>query len=93
MNEEGEVIGAVKEIQDNGISLKEAKAGSNVAISMDGVTFGRQIKENETLYVFINDENERALRYKFTDMLDNEEKALLEKTAAVKAKAKKPKNE
>ncbi len=92
MNEEGEVIGAVKEIQDNGISLKEAKSGANVAISMEGVTFGRQIKENETLYVFINDENERALRYKFTDLLDNEEKALLEKTAAIKAKARKPKS-
>jgi translation initiation factor 5B len=88
MNQHGEIVGRVKEIQDNAISLKESKAGESVAISMEDVTFGRQVKENETLYVFMNDENERALRYKFPDMLDSESKDLLEEMSDIKAKAK-----
>ena len=88
MNQHGEIVGRVKEMQDNAISLKEAKVGESVAISIEDITFGRQVKENETLYTFMNDENERALMYKFTDLLDNESRDLLDEISAIKAKAK-----
>ncbi len=88
MDEHGEIVGKVKEVQDNGISLQEAKKGSSVAISMDGVTFGRQVRENDTLYTFMNDENERALRYKFDNLLDDESKDLLERISQIKESAK-----
>jgi hypothetical protein len=75
-------------MQDNALSLKEAKVGKSVAISIEDIAFGRQVKENETLYTFMNDENERALMYKFTDLLDNESGDLLDEISAIKAKAK-----
>ncbi len=88
MNQHGEIVGRVKEMQDNAISLKESKAGESIAISMEDVTFGRQVRENETLYTFMNDENERSLRYKFPDMLDNESRDLLDEISNIKARAK-----
>ena len=75
----------MKEIQDNGISMAEAKKGASAAISVDAITYGRQIKENDMLLVFMNDENERALRYKFPDMLSDEEMGLLDETSAAKS--------
>ena len=88
MNEHGTIIGKVKEIQDNGISMQEAKKGSSVAISIDDVTYGRQIRENDILYTFMNDENERALRYKFESLLDEESKDLLEQISQIKGKGR-----
>ncbi len=87
MNRHGEIIGRIKEIQDNGISMQEAKKGANIAISIEEVTFGRQVRENEDLYVFLNDDEVRVLRYKFADMLSDEEEDLLEETVAVKEAA------
>ena len=89
MNERGEILGRIKEIQDNGTGMAEAKKGANVAISIEEITFGRHVKESDLLYVFLNDENERALRYKFMDLIDDDERSLLEKTSIVKQSAKK----
>ncbi len=89
MNERGEILGRIKEIQDNGTGMAEAKKGANVAISIEDITFGRHVKESDLLYVFLNDENERALRYKFMDLIDDDEKSLLERTSVVKQSAKK----
>jgi len=86
MNQQGEVIGRVKEIQDNGVRLSEAKKGSSVAISIDGITFGRQVREGDVLYTHINDEEERLLRTKFSYLLSDEEKDLLEEISKIKEK-------
>ncbi len=83
MKENGDVIGKVKEIQDNGVGKQEAKKGDNVAISISDVTFGRQIKDNDVLYTFISSEEIRALKYKFSEMLTDDDKQLLEKLAAI----------
>ena len=91
MNERGEILGRIKEIQDNGTGMAEAKKGANVAISIEDITFGRHVKESDLLYVFLNDENERALRYKFMDLIDDDERSLLERTSIVKQSAKKKK--
>lgn len=89
MNRMGDVVGTVKEMQDNGINLQEAKKGDSLALSMDGVTYGRQIQENEQLYVFLNDEDERALRYKFTNMISDSELELLDEVSRIKAQKRK----
>ncbi|MGC8710509.1 MAG: translation initiation factor IF-2 [Candidatus Micrarchaeia archaeon] len=85
MKKDGNIIGRVKEMQDNGITLQEAKKGDSVAISIEDITFGRQIKDDDILYTFINDENERLLRYKFSDMLSDEEKSVLDEISKIKA--------
>ena len=89
MNSKGDVVGRVKEIQENGIRLEEAQAGKAVAISMDEVTFGRQVKEGETLYTFINDDEERLLKTKFAYLLSDDEKELLNEISSIKAKSRK----
>ena len=89
VNRMGEIVGKIKEIQDNGISLQEAKKGNSVAISVDGVTYGRQIKDGETLYVFLNDDEERALRYKFENLLTDEDRDILEELDKIKEKTRK----
>ena len=86
MNKNGNIIGRIREIQDNGITLQEAKKGDKVAISIDDITFGRQVKEDDILYTHVNDESERLLRQKFSDLLNNEEKELLNVISEIKQK-------
>jgi translation initiation factor 5B len=84
MDEHGDMIGRVRELQDNGISMQEAKKGESVAISIDGITFGRQIKDNDVLYAHINDDEERLLKLKFSYLLNDEEKDLLSEISRIK---------
>ncbi len=89
MNRFGDVLGTVKEMQDNGISLQEAKKGDSLAMSMDGVTYGRQLQQDEDLYVFLNDDDERALRYKFSGLLSEGEVDVLDEISRIKAQKRK----
>jgi len=61
MKDDGRVVGRVKSIQDKKASLKEAKTGAEVAVAMDGVTFGRQVKGEDVLYVEMPEADARAL--------------------------------
>ncbi len=88
MNKNGTLIGRVKEIQNNGVSMPEAKKGDSVAISIPDVTFGRQIKDNDVLYTHLSDEEVRALKYKHAELLTDEENDLLEEISKVKKLAK-----
>ena len=88
MDGHGDVIGRIKEMQNNGNGVDEAKKGESVAVSMDGVTFGRQLKDNDVLYSHINDDEERLLRSKFGYMLNDEEKDLLDEVIRIKRSKK-----
>jgi len=46
---EGKKIGTVKGIQSEGTEVDEAKTGDRVAVSIEGPTVGRQIKEGDEL--------------------------------------------
>jgi translation initiation factor 5B len=50
MSETGEEIGDVKKIQSEKLSVEEATHGMEVAISISGVNFERQLKDKEFLY-------------------------------------------
>lgn len=89
MNEKGDIIGKIKEIQTEKSKLEMAKKGDNVAISVDGPTFGRQIKEGNVLYTRVPDADERLLIGNFSNLLSDEEKALLKKIIEVKKLSKK----
>jgi translation initiation factor 5B len=47
-------IGTVKEIQQESVTKEKAKKGDRVAVSIDGPTVGRQIKEGDELVTAIN---------------------------------------
>ena len=82
-----EHIGSIKEIQDNGKNLQEAKRGDKIAISLKSdITLGRQVVEGEPLYVSIPDNDIFLLKEKYKDKLGEDELAIIEKITAIKWK-------
>ena len=59
---DGNRVGRIKSIRSGQESLKEARQGAEVAISVDGVTVGRQIDEGDVLLVDIPESHARKLR-------------------------------
>ncbi len=88
MKANGDIVGRIKEIQDNGIGKQEAKKGDNVAISMEDVTYGRQVGENDVLYTAISSEEIRALKFKYSSMIDDEDSELLRVMSDINSAAK-----
>ena len=86
MDDTGKKITEVKSIQDNGVNVNDVSEGKQVAISLPGVTVGRQIFEGQTLYSEIPEEHFRG----FKDMkkfLKPSEIELLKEIALIKRKA------
>jgi translation initiation factor 5B len=54
MREDTKVVGKIKQMQKEKESIKAAKMGDLVAISIDDATIGRQISEGDILYSFIS---------------------------------------
>lgn len=71
------IIGEIKELQSEGKNIKEAKIGDKVAVSIEGVTVGRQIKENDILEVFLTQANLDLLQ-KIRNKLRSDEIELLD---------------
>ena len=84
INENGEVIGKIKEIQTEKTKLELAKKGEQVAISVEGPTYGRQVKDDSVLYTRVPDTDERLLTGEFSNLMDKEEKELLKKISEIK---------
>ncbi|MFH1823156.1 MAG: translation initiation factor IF-2 [archaeon] len=53
INEDGEEIDKLKNIQSENKTAEKVEIGAEVAISLAGVTFGRQIKEDQILFTDI----------------------------------------
>lgn len=79
---DGTNIGTINEIQDKAESIKSAGLGMQVAISMKKPTVGRQINENELLYVDISKEEAKAL----SGLLSADEEDVLEELMKLKRK-------
>ena len=85
MNEQGEQISHIKGIQENQNQLKEATQGMEVAISLPGVNFERQLKETNYLYTDMSDKQFRTFKEN-KDLLSKEELQALQKIAEIKRK-------
>jgi len=83
----GEKIGHVKNIQHEKASLKEAGEGMEVAISVPGVTFDRQLKDVEFLYSDMGETQFREFK-KNKDVLTQSEMRVLQEIAVIKRKEK-----
>ncbi|HJJ40696.1 MAG TPA: translation initiation factor IF-2, partial [Methanocorpusculum sp.] len=66
MTREGKIVGEVKQIKLNKENVSEAKEGAEVAVSIDGVTIGRQIDVGDVLYVAVPERHVKVLE---TEML------------------------
>jgi len=85
MKKDGSKIARVKHIELNKSAVGQANKGLDVAISLPGVTCGRQIGEHDLLYSEISESEFR--KYKnYKDLLNEEQKELLKEIAEIKRK-------
>jgi translation initiation factor 5B len=87
MKEDGRIIGSIKGIQSENKAIEEALQGQEVAISIEGVTVGRQIKGEDILYTSIPENDAKKL--KEMDILNPDEKDVLNKIVEIKRKQNK----
>jgi translation initiation factor 5B len=87
MRDDGKVIGSIKGIQSENKPIEEAVQGQEIAISIDGVTVGRQIKGEDILYTVIPEGDVKKL--KEMDVLNADEKDVLNKIIEIKRKINK----
>ncbi len=86
MRTDGKYIGEIQQIQHMGKSIKEAKAGQEVAISIRGnIMVGRHIKENDVLYTHIPLEHIRILVTKFKKILSPDTIDVLKEIIKIKS--------
>jgi len=81
LRDDGRVIGKIKSLRSGEDSLKEALAGSEVAMAVDGVTVGRQMSPGDVLYVDIP---ESAAKKLDSVDLNPDEKEVLEQVKGIK---------
>lgn len=86
IREDGQPVGEILRIQDRGKDVNEARAGMQVAISVDKGIVGRNINEGDALYVSVPDDHASELLTEFKDGLTEEEISLLEEVAKIKAR-------
>ncbi len=84
VNEEGVLVGEIKQIQSEKKTLEEARQGQQVAISMDEPTYGRQVFEKQILYTNVEKEDARLLEEKYLQVLSPEERELLKEIKKIK---------
>jgi len=85
LREDGRVVGRIKSIRKDDTNVLEAIMGEEVAIAIDDVTIGRQLKAGEVYYIDIPEDHGRKL---FKMNLSYEEQQVLEEIARIKRKEK-----
>lgn len=79
IKEDGSVVGSVQSMQKEGKNVGVAGEGDELAIAIDGVTIGRQIEGDETLYVDVPERHAKVIEKDLFDSLsENTKKAFLE---------------
>jgi len=71
--QDGSDVGEILQIQDQGEAIKEAKAGMQVAISLNKPVVGRHIEEGDILYVKVPEAHAKVLLTKFREALSGGE--------------------
>jgi translation initiation factor 5B len=73
MNADGRKIGVVHQLQEEGKNIDSAKKGQEVAISIQNITIGRQISEEEIMYSLPSSHEAKLLLKQFSHKLSPEE--------------------
>jgi translation initiation factor 5B len=87
IKDDGKIVGTIKGIQSENKAVEEAIQGQEVAISIEGVTVGRQIKGEDILYTDIPANDAKKLRD--MEVLNLDEKMVLNKIFEIKRKTDK----
>ena len=87
INQDGKIVGHIKSMQLENKAISEALQGAEVAISIEGVTVGRQIKGGDILFIDLPESDAKKL--KLMDVLNEDEKDVLNKIIDIKRKTNK----
>lgn len=85
MKQDGREVTEVKSMQMDQENIEKAERGKQVAVSMEGVTVGRQLNEGEIIYSAIPENDFRKLKG-LKKYLSEEEKQVLKEIAQIKRK-------
>ncbi len=77
MNEQGKKIGRVHQLQEDKKTISTARTGSEVACSVQGVTIGRQIREEDVFYSLPRHHEAKKLLKEFSHKLTPDEFEML----------------
>lgn len=83
IDEDGEKIGRIKALQDDGESLEKAEKGDTVALSIANASLDRDFEAGDHLFVDLTSKDYRRLQ-ELDDMLSAGEKKALEKIVKIK---------
>ena len=87
INENDEKIGNIKNIQSENKSVQEAKEGLEVAISIPGLNYERELKDKKYLYSNLGESQFKEFK-KNKDLLTSPEMKVLQEIAELKRKTK-----
>jgi len=87
ISHDGKSIGTIKGMQLDNKPITEALQGAEVAISIEGVTVGRQIKGGDIMFTDLPESDARKL--KLLDVLNEDEKDVLNKIFDIKRRTNK----
>ena len=86
MNKTGKNVGRVHQLQHEGKTVSSAKTGQEVACSVQDVTIGRQIFEEDVFYSFPPSHEAKQLLGKFAHKLSPEETEVLNEIVEIQRK-------
>lgn len=86
MNSTGKKIGIIHQLQESGKNIEIAKKEQEVAVSIQNVTIGRQIDEEEILYSFPPSHEAKLLLKRFSHKLNPEEFQVLYQIVEIQRK-------
>ena len=82
MNASGNVVGEIREIQHEKDKIEKATRGMEVAVSCDGIFYGKDVNENDLLYTYIPKQEFDEWR-KHLNVLSSEDKELLDRISKI----------
>ncbi|MBN2155908.1 MAG: translation initiation factor IF-2 [Candidatus Lokiarchaeota archaeon] len=77
VNQEGVFVGRLHQIQENNQTIKEAEKGKEVALSIRNATIGRNLKVEDTLYIYVPESHVRTYNGRFRDELSEDQIELM----------------
>jgi translation initiation factor 5B len=86
MNASGKKIGIIHQLQDSGKNIEAAKKDQEIAVSIQNITIGRQISEEEVLYSFPPAPEAKLLLKRFSHKLSPEEFQILQEIVEIQRK-------
>ena len=86
MNKEGRRVGIIHQLQHEGKTVTSAKVGQEVACSVQDVTIGRQIFEEDIYYTLPPSHEAKMLLKKYMHKLSSEEQEILNEIVEIQRK-------